>query len=639
MTSEAPDREVVSFPWLVFTLVVWWLSVWKHDLGGHLAGKLFAWAKEPGKLTAEGGLTGMKQLEFYMALVFGGVALLVVVSLALRLRTFPSKRLKREITPWLVWILLLFLVWKCFIVYSTELVHFGQYALIGALMAATIGRGRYPVVAFLVTAGLGVVDEIYQHYYLANLCQPLYVTMDHWFDWSDIVLDSLGATGGILPFLTWQRLTNAEGSLPDTRRALTVALLLFGLVCLPMLFLDAQVVSEYLGHYRTFPYWGEYTNDKPTHWPGPHEGVPLVLVCTLILGTILEPKRRVICQGTLACILFVAILAVQPPSRKASQPPHERVPHATATHTEGETITLDGKLNEPAWQRAMRVGPFVRSYDGGRARWTTYARVLWDEQAIYFAFEVEDPDVWARPAKRDDRQIPGDEVVEVFLDDGGDEITYYEFELNPHNTLYDLFCFVPGAPVDYNPDSPFIGIPNWDAKGVQSAIHVDGTLDLVDKGWTVARWDPSAKIDQDKGWVAELRIPWADLKDVSGNMHAHRSVPPKPGDRWRMNLYRTERPRDLAQRDGPPFTREEARKRLGWDEAFMTRHMRPENPFLPPPKDAKGTVIPGQEDKIGRAKIFGLEEHLAWSPVWQASFHRPRHFGVLEFLPKATPKK
>jgi hypothetical protein len=56
---------------------------------------------------------------------------------------------------------------------------------------------------------------------------------------------------------------------------------------------------------------------------------------------------------------------------------------------------------------------------------------------------------------------------------------------------------------------------------MRSAVKVRGTLD-----------DAS---DRDQGWSVELQIPFARLAEVP-------HLPPRPGDRWRFNLYRLELP-------------------------------------------------------------------------------------------------
>lgn len=618
----------VSIPWLVVALVVWYVSARYHQEGVHYAGKLFAWAKQPGSLTEAGGAEGMAALERYMALAFGSVALALLVGVVAILRKVDPARIKRELIPWAAWAVLLFMIWKVFIVYATELVHFGQYALVGAMVAFALDRGRLPVAAFLVTVGLGLADEVFQHFVIANLWDPPHVVYSHWFDFSDIVLDALGAAGGILPFLTWQRLSRPDGGagLPDTSLAVKPVLIVFGLITLPLVFLDPQDLSHLWGYYIDYPYWGEYDNNKPTHWPAPREGAPLVMSVVLILATLLEPKRRQLSQGALGVLLALALFAIHPPSRQEGMPVTRRVPYAGAVHTEGQPPVIDGKLDDPVWERAARLGPFRRHQDGGRARWKTYAKVAWDETALYVAFQAEDPDVWARDVERDKTTLPGDEVVELFLDDGGDGVTYYEVEVSPANRVYDLFCLIPSAPVDHNPWQDFLSMPRWSAPEMETAVQVQGTLDLLPNKENM-RDDPSAKIDTDTGYTVEIKLPWSALMAAGGPAPpvGHRTVPPKAGDRWRMNLFRTERPRGETT---PLLDKDAVKERFQISDDWWERYY----------GLAHGPLHPGKPENGGKIplwKVRTLEEHLAWSPAFNASFHKPQWFGELEFLPQS----
>ncbi|HJX91964.1 MAG TPA: carbohydrate-binding family 9-like protein [Pyrinomonadaceae bacterium] len=54
---------------------------------------------------------------------------------------------------------------------------------------------------------------------------------------------------------------------------------------------------------------------------------------------------------------------------------------------------------------------------------------------------------------------------------------------------------------------------------MQWAVHVDGTVDGK---------------EGDREWTCEIALP---LEDVATATH----LPPHPGDRWRVNLYRVER--------------------------------------------------------------------------------------------------
>ena len=65
---------------------------------------------------------------------------------------------------------------------------------------------------------------------------------------------------------------------------------------------------------------------------------------------------------------------------------------------------------------------------------------------------------------------------------------------------------------------------------MQVAVKVDGTI--------------NKKEDKDKGWTAELAIPWAD---TIGQSKAKIQLPPKVGDKFRINLYRLDVPRGKPQ--------------------------------------------------------------------------------------------
>ena len=167
---------------------------------------------------------------------------------------------------------------------------------------------------------------------------------------------------------------------------------------------------------------------------------------------------------------------------------------------------IDGVLDDPAWARAQAVN-LVNSLDGSPARVRTTARLLWDDQFLYVSFDCEDPDVWATLTKRDD-PLYTEEVVEVFIDADGDGRTYNEIEVSPANVVFDAYFPERRQGMDLS----------WDS-GALTAVTVQGTLN-----------DPS---DRDEGWRVEMRIPIDRLASVP-------HVPPRPGDRWRFNLYRLE---------------------------------------------------------------------------------------------------
>jgi hypothetical protein len=622
-----PDSIPFSPGWVVVALIMWAILTFGHGEGLKIAGELFAWAKVKDNLHPDGGGAGLARLELLMTLTFGGIGLAVVGGLAFRLlRLQPTRRqLVEEGVTWALWAVLVLLIRKCFIVYATEFVHFAQYALIGALVCRSIDRGRRPQVAFLITFGLGILDEVWQHYGL-HAGEKI-----HWMDWSDPILDGLGAAGGILPFVSLARLRGEK--LPESWHLVKRTLVVASLLLLPLLLLDPRTTSDVLGHYRYHPIWGVYTNDKPTHWPGPRAGIPLVLAGVFVIGSLIEPRRRRLSQAGLLVLAALLYVSFQPFNRKDGMPVHEDVPLAHVARVDTGMV-IDGVLDEPAWATAQRLGPFVRSLDG-EDHWfevdaagepttrhelqPTYARLLWDDQNLYLAFEVSDRDVWARDTHRDDTSLPGDEVVELFLDDGGDEVTYYEFEFSPHGVVYDLFCYIPEPPVDFNPDVPFIAMAQWDAREVQQARQIDGSLALPERGTDLA------ELDEDGGWTLEVAIPWRNFRTETLYANTFVKFPPTPGQRWRMGLFRVERPRpDQSLVPGPDLSPAEARELVGISQEAFDALI------------AGKRLEPRPDGNFGRADVLSHRaraqaQYQAWAPTWSPSFHKPSFFGEVVF--------
>jgi hypothetical protein len=175
-------------------------------------------------------------------------------------------------------------------------------------------------------------------------------------------------------------------------------------------------------------------------------------------------------------------------------------------------ITVDGKLDEAAWQEvpAFDLQKTIR-LEGGPNQ-PTRVKTRWDRENLYVAFECEDTDVWATMRQRD-QHLWEEEVVEVFVDHDGDGRNYKEFEVNPLNTVVDLNIIRPNFP-------SLAQMIAWDSAGWKTAVSVNGT--------------PGDRTDRDRGWVCEMAIPLADLAPAYDQ--------PRPGATWRVNFYRIDRP-------------------------------------------------------------------------------------------------
>jgi hypothetical protein len=143
-------------------------------------------------------------------------------------------------------------------------------------------------------------------------------------------------------------------------------------------------------------------------------------------------------------------------------------------------ISLDGVLDEPAWQGQHAIGSFTqREPDQGIAPTErTVVFLTYDDEAIYVGAHLYDssPDsVVARLARRD-RSVSAD-MFYFYVDSYYDRRTGFYFAVNAAGTLYDG--------VLYNDD--------WD----------DDSWDGV--------WQAQTQRTSD-GWTVEMRIPYSQLR-------------------------------------------------------------------------------------------------------------------------------
>jgi hypothetical protein len=189
-------------------------------------------------------------------------------------------------------------------------------------------------------------------------------------------------------------------------------------------------------------------------------------------------------------------------------------------------VKVDGKLDEPGWKDAPSTGLFVNTLTGAPAEVKTEAKMLWDDNNLYLGFENVDSDVWSTLTKRDDK-LWTQEVVEIMIDADKNGKSYVEFQVAPNGSIFDTYL---PEWRKYEPDfDPKRKMYDWNSK-VKASVRVLGTLNKRD--------------DQDKGWVAEVSIP---LADVNGLSKEPIKVPPKLGDSWKVNLFRMESPEGKPQ--------------------------------------------------------------------------------------------
>lgn len=132
----------------------------------------------------------------------------------------------------------------------------------------------------------------------------------------------------------------------------------------------------------------------------------------------------------------------------------------------GEDPVIDGKLDDPAWERAESA-TLIKALDktNPKAMYPTTVRSVWTARGITFGLRMSEPE----PAKlvtrlkgHDDSQLWFDDNVEVFLDPTGKRASYFQWIITPIATVYDG-SFSKGA--DWNPDgvkvAAFVGPDYW----------------------------------------------------------------------------------------------------------------------------------------------------------------------------------
>ncbi|MDH3650889.1 MAG: carbohydrate-binding family 9-like protein, partial [Saprospiraceae bacterium] len=170
-------------------------------------------------------------------------------------------------------------------------------------------------------------------------------------------------------------------------------------------------------------------------------------------------------------------------------------------------ITIDGKLTESLYELAPKL-MLQNSLDPEEMltnQYTTYAQIGYDHENLYIAFSCDDRDIWCTFSERDQR-LWEQEVVEVFIDTDENPLDYVEIEVSPTNILYDSWITDPKnitrETADYN------------IKGIETAVHVEGTTD--------------DRSDQDTRWTVEMSIPLNELTQASA----------RTGQEWKINFYR-----------------------------------------------------------------------------------------------------
>ena len=182
-------------------------------------------------------------------------------------------------------------------------------------------------------------------------------------------------------------------------------------------------------------------------------------------------------RGRLLERLLVGLVVLSAPALLAT-------PSIDAVRVVADAPVIDGRLEEPVWQRADVASDFIqrRPLEGQPATEKTEVRVLVDDDALYVGFRAFDSDpaaIEAQLTRRD--QWSFSDWVHVAIDSLNDRRTAFRFGVNPMGVKRDYYL--------YDDDDS-------------------------DRDWD-AVWDVATSIDE-LGWVAEFRIPLSQLRFQKG---------------------------------------------------------------------------------------------------------------------------
>lgn len=183
------------------------------------------------------------------------------------------------------------------------------------------------------------------------------------------------------------------------------------------------------------------------------------------------------------------------PIRPATTPPRDT---AVPCRRAPAPIDLDGT---GGWEHAYVVDGFASHWLAGRSGATgrTRARLLWDDEHLYFLAEMVDEELISSSSEDGARLWLGD-VFELFFKPDAAAPGYYEFQVNPAGARLNMY------------------LP-------------ERARDAYDRCRTSREfaWRAAVRRTND-GWAVAGRIPWSDFAPTGGA--------PLPGDTWRFALCR-----------------------------------------------------------------------------------------------------
>ncbi len=199
-------------------------------------------------------------------------------------------------------------------------------------------------------------------------------------------------------------------------------------------------------------------------------------------------------------------------------------------------IKIDGLLDETDWQLAQRTSPFNQQfpYDTSLAVMQTHAKVLFDDQFLYYSFVVEQPRKYMiQSLKRDFPNGGGTDLVLMNLDTFKDKQNAFHFAVNPYGVQREALVFNGNEITNDWDNKWFTAVKNYDDKWVVECAIPFKILryKLAESGineWNINFFRNNLSINERSGWSKMPRSSRGTDLAFSGLL-IWDEAPPKPG--------------------------------------------------------------------------------------------------------------
>lgn len=196
-----------------------------------------------------------------------------------------------------------------------------------------------------------------------------------------------------------------------------------------------------------------------------------------------------------------------------------------AYHLNGQTINIDGKLDDPAWEAVPWTENFVdiRGAEYPVPYFTTKVKARWDDQRLYVGARMQETHFWGN-FTQDESPLWQENAFELFVVPDGSMHNYKELQISVRNVSWDLL--LRKAYMDFGDacgDKYSLADSSWDSHMVK-ATYTDGIVNDINGTGTY--------------WSAEWSFSFAALANHT-NKQSSRSAP-DAGEVWFFEFARPE---------------------------------------------------------------------------------------------------